>query len=59
LLPPRFTPGNGITRADVDRSPPVELDPHLAIQRFDYSASKDRRDASRHGLFVPEPDFIW
>lgn len=52
--------GNGVTGI-LTLKPPVEVDRHLGIQRFDYSPAggKDKWMVRLMGSFVTEPDFIW
>lgn len=59
-FPPPVVAGNGET-GTLTLRPPVEIDRHLGIQRFDYSPAggKDKWMARLMGSFVTEPDFIW
>ena len=57
---PPAVAGNGLT-GQLKLAPPVEVDRHLAIERFDYNApgGKDRVMGRFMGSLVTQPDFIW
>jgi hypothetical protein len=59
-FPPPVVAGNGIS-GTLMLAPPVEVDRHLGIQRFDYSPAggKYKWMVRLMGAFVTEPDFIW
>ena len=59
-FPPPVVAGNGIS-GTITMAPPVEIDRHLGIQRFDYNPAggKDKWMLRLMGAFVTEPDFIW
>jgi hypothetical protein len=50
--------GPGLTAA-LNIAAPVEVDRTLAIQRFDYAASKDRVMLRLMASLLEQPDFIW
>src|SRR5262249_9936536 len=50
--------GNGIT-AQLAIAAPAEVDRTLAIQRFDYAATKDRLMLRAMASLLAQPDFIW